>query len=146
MRGKPLFKQLRMIIRIKIFIALLLVFLLAGCASAPLRLNEPITLMSGETKQVGPDGFEITLRSVSEDSGCYSPSDCSTMIFHGSIAVRLGEKKDLMQIGAVMKAGQVVPLDIDGYQFQLTGLKPEGQKLEATFIILGPKKGTSATP
>jgi hypothetical protein len=131
---------------VKKFIGVLLVFLLAGCASAPLRLNEPITLMPGETKQVGPDGFEITLRSVSEDSGCYSPSDCSTMIFHGSIAVRLGEKKDLIQVGAVMKAGQVVSLDIDGYQFQLTGLKTMGSKLEATFVILGPKKGISASP
>jgi len=132
--------------RVNNFIGWLLVFLIAGCAAAPLRLNEPITLMPGETKQVGPDGFEITLRSVSEDSGCYFPSDCSTMIFHGSIAVRLGEKKNLIQVGTVMRAGQVVPLDIDGYQFQLTGLKPVGQKLEATFVILGPKKDSSASP
>ncbi len=122
--------------------AIILLFILAGCAtSPPLRLNEPVYLRPGETKKVGPDGFEITLRSVSEDSGCLSPTDCSTMIFRGSIAARLGEKSKVIKTGAIMKPGQVVPLDIDGYKFQLTGIKQTGpNQIQAIFIVLGPKK------
>ncbi len=122
--------------------AIILLFILAGCAtSPPLRLNEPVYLRPGETEKVGPDGFEITLRSVSEDSGCLSPTDCSTMIFRGSIAARLGEKSKVIKTGAIMKPGQVVPLDIDGYKFQLTGIKQTGpNQIQAIFIVLGPKK------
>ncbi len=122
--------------------AIILLFILAGCAtSSPLRLNEPIYLRPGETKKVGPDGFEITLRSLSEGSGCLSPKDCSTMIFRGSISVRLGDKTKLINTGAIMKPGQIVPLEIDGYKFQLTGIKQTGpDQIEAIFIVLGRKK------
>ena len=121
--------------------AILILLVLGGCASRPLRLNEPVVLRAGETKQVGPDGFEITLRSVSSDSGCLSPTDCSTMMFHGSIGVRLGDKSKLIETQAIMKPGQVVPLDLDGYEFQLTGIQPSGpNQIQATFIILGPTK------
>ncbi len=125
----------------KKIVALILLFILAGCAtSPPLRLNEPVYLRPGETKKVGPDGFEITLRSLSEDSGCLSPTDCSTMIFRGSIGVRLGDKSKVIKTGAIMKPGQVVPLEINGYKFQLTGIKQTGPKIEAIFIVLGSKK------
>ncbi len=115
---------------------------LAGCAtSPPLRLNEPVYLRLGETRKVGPDGFEITLRSVSEDSGCFSPTDCSTMIFRGSIAVRLRDKSKVIKTGAIMKPGQVVPLEIDGYKFQLTGIRQTGpNQIQAIFVVLGPKR------
>ena len=118
--------------------AILVLFVLAGCASPPLRLNEPIFLRPGEAEAVGPDGFEITLRSISED---ISPTDCSTMIFRGSIGVRLGDKNKVIKTGAIMKPGQVVPMQIEGYQFQLTGIKQTSpNQIQARFIVLGPKK------
>ena len=121
--------------------AILILFVLAGCATPPLRLNEPIFLRPGETKRVGPDGFEITLRSISEDTGCLSPTDCSTMIFRGSIGVRLGDKNKVIKTGAIMNPGQVVPMQIEGYQFRLTGIKQTGpNQIQAIFIVLGPKK------
>ena len=121
--------------------AILALIVLGGCAPRPLRLNEPVVLRAGETKQVGPDSFEITLRSVSDDSGCLSATDCSTMTFRGSIGVRLGDKSKLIQTGAIMKPGQVVPLEIEGYEFQLTGIQRSGRdQVRATFIVLGPKK------
>ena len=121
--------------------AILILVALVGCATPPLRLNEPIYLRPGETKRVGPDGFEITLRSVSEDTGCLSLTDCSTMIFRGSIAVRLGDKSKLIKTGAIMKPGEVVRLEIDGYEFRLTGIKQPGpNQIQAIFIVLGLKK------
>jgi hypothetical protein len=122
-------------------VVILILLMLGGCASRPLHLNEPVFLKVGETKQVGPDGFEIMLRSVSEDSGCLSPTDCSTMIFQGSIVVRMGDRSKVIETRAIMKPGQVVPLDLDGYEFRLTGVQRGAQnRIQAIFIVLGPKK------
>ena len=122
-------------------ITVLILLVLGGCASRPLGLNEQIVLIEGETKQVGPDGFEITLRSLSDASGCLSPDDCSTMIFDGTIVAKLGEKSMLNQVQAGMKPGQVVSLDVDGYVFQLAGVRHgPNKKVQAIFIVLGEKK------
>lgn len=118
--------------------AFLVPLLLAACVSSPPRLNQPYTLRAGETLRMAPEGFELTLRSVAEDSGCFSPTDCSTMLFNGSIAARLGDKTKLVQAGAILKAGAVLKLDLDGYAFLLTGVRRgAGNQLEATFVVLG---------
>jgi hypothetical protein len=115
-----------------------LLILLAGCASAPPRLNEPVVLKAGETRAVGSDGFGITLRHISEDSGCLSSTDCSTMIFNGSIVASLGDRNHLIQAGAVLRPGQWLKLDFDGYEFALTDVRRnERNQLQATFIVLG---------
>jgi hypothetical protein len=117
---------------------LVFVLLLAACASSPPRLNQPFVLHAGETMRVEPDGFEITLRSVADDSGCFSPTDCSTMVFIGSIAVRLGDKTNLIQAGSILKTGSVLKLDLDGYAFHLTDVRRNARnQLEVTFIVLG---------
>ena len=118
---------------------MIILLVLGGCATShPLNLNQQIVLKAGETKHVGPDGFAITLRSLSDASGCLSPNDCSTMMFDGTIVARLGEKSMLNQVQASMKPGQVVSLDIDGYAFQLTGVRHDpNKKVEAMFIVLG---------
>lgn len=119
-----------------------MLFILGGCASRPLGLNEQIALKEGETQQVGPDGFQITLRSLSEASGCLSPDDCSTMLFEGTIVARLGERSMLNQVHAGLKPGQVVSLDIDGYAFQLTGVRHDkNNRVQALFVVLGNAKG-----
>jgi hypothetical protein len=127
-------------IKMKKLVTIIILLVLGGCASHPLGLNEEIVLNTGETKQVGPDGFEITLRSLSDSSGCLSPDDCSTMMFDGTIVARLGEKSVLNQVQASMKPGQVVSLDIDGYVFQLTGVRQGvSNKVQGIFIVLGKK-------
>jgi hypothetical protein len=127
-------------VKMKKIATMLILFVLGGCASHPLGLNEQIVLNEGDTKQVGPDGFEITLRSLSDASGCLSPDDCSTMMFDGTIVARLGEKSMLNQVQVGMKPGQVVSLDIDGYLFQLTGVRHGvSNKVQAIFIVLGKK-------
>jgi hypothetical protein len=127
-------------INIKKFAIMIILLVLGGCASHPLGLNQQIVLKAGETKQVGPDGFEITLRSLSDASGCLSPNDCSTMMFDGTIVARLGEKSELNKVQASINPGQVVSLDIDGYAYQLTGvLHGENNKVQAIFIVLGKK-------
>jgi hypothetical protein len=119
-------------------VALVILMLLAACASSPMRLNQTFALHAGETMRVEPDGFEVTLRSVAEDSGCFSPTDCSTMMFNGSIALRLGDRTQLMQVGTILKEGAVLKLDLDGYVFHLTGIRRDtGNQLEVSFIVLG---------
>ena len=122
--------------------AAVLTFALAlavGCASAPPRLNETVVLRVGEPRQIGPDGFELTLRSVTDDSGCLSPTDCSTMLFNGTIVARMGDKSKLSKAQAIMKPGQALTLDLDGYRFQLTGIRRNSSnQFEATFVVLGP--------
>lgn len=122
----------------KKYATVMLLAVLGGCAALPPGLNQQIFLREGQTRQVGPDGFEITLRSLSDDSGCLSPGDCSTMLFDGTVVARLGEKSTMTQIQASLRPGQVVPLDIDGYAFQLTGVRQgENNRVQAIFVVLG---------
>lgn len=109
---------------------LLVVILL--CASGNLaRAGEPVkvefdapfALSAGEAARVEPEGFEVTLRSMSDDSGCDDPKECSTLLFKGTILTRLGEKKDLAQITAMFEPGKVFTLDFEGYQVQLSDIR-----------------------
>lgn len=119
-------------------ISLLLLLFFAGCATVQPGLNEPVTLRLGETRQVGPDGFEITLRSVSDDSGCFSANDCSVSLFQGSLGLRLGDKRTLLKVSAGLHPGSSVLLDLDGYEFYLTDFQRYGpQNAEATFLVTG---------
>ena len=110
---------------------------LAGCASQPLGLNQQIALHVGETKRVGPDGFEITLRSVSDASGCISTTDCSIMVFDGTILAQLGEKSELTRVQASIRQGQAVSLDLGDYSYQLIGVRHDDNRLQALFIVRG---------
>jgi FKBP-type peptidyl-prolyl cis-trans isomerase len=109
---------------------------LGGCATNPPRVNQPVEIRVGETKAVGPDGLELTLRFVSDDSGCLSATDCSKMLFYGSIGAHLGEQSDLIQAQAIMQPGHVLTLDLYGYKFQLTDIRRDKQnRLTATFVV-----------
>jgi FKBP-type peptidyl-prolyl cis-trans isomerase len=109
---------------------------LGGCATSLPRVDQPVQIRAGETKAVGPDGLEVTLRFLSEDSGCLSPTDCSKMLFHGSIGVRKGDQSDLIQAQAIMQPGHVLRLDLHGYKFQLTDIRRDKQnRLTATFVV-----------
>jgi hypothetical protein len=102
------------------------------------ELDTPFALASGETARVEPEGFEVTLRSMSDDSGCDDPKACATLLFKGTILTRLGEKKDLAQITAMFEPGKVFTLDFEGYQVQLSDIRrsqPKGP-LYATFKVV----------
>jgi hypothetical protein len=102
------------------------------------ELDAPFALASGETARVEPGGFEVTLRSMSDDSGCDDPKDCSSILFKGTILTRLGEKKDLAQITAIIEPGHVFTLDFEGYQVQLTDIRRPKAKgsLYASFKVV----------
>lgn len=118
---------------------------LVGCASGPVNLNDPFILSAGETRQIGPDGFEVTLRSIDGDSGCFSASDCSTMIFHGSLAVRRGAKSELMLIQAVIRPGQPLSLSLDGYAFDVTEVRRgRDGRFQITLVVHGDRTNARA--
>jgi hypothetical protein len=124
------------------FIAMLVTLMLGACAAVPARLGEPVVLRPGDTQRIGPDGLEITLRSVADDSGCFSPADCSTMIFNGTLAARLAEASRLMQIQAVIRPGQPLTLDIDGYEFDLIDIRrDERNRFQTTIRVRGRRGG-----
>ena len=119
----------------------LVLILATACATGPARLDEPIVLGVGETREAGPDGFAITLRSVADDSGCVTSSDCSTMIFNGSIVALANGKNHLMQISAVLRPGSAVKLDADGYPFELREVQRDGaNRFRVTFVVHGRAK------
>ncbi|HEY4561415.1 MAG TPA: hypothetical protein VIJ36_00460, partial [Thermoanaerobaculia bacterium] len=77
---------------------LLVLALVAGGrarAQEPVKaeLDAPFALAAGETARLGSEDFEVTLRSMSDDSGCDDPKDCSSILFKGTLLTRHGEKK-----------------------------------------------------
>ncbi len=126
-------------------VPVLLVIILCTAGSRA-RAEEPVkaaldasfALSVGETARVEPEGFEVTLRSMSDDSGCDDPKDCGSILFKGTIFTRLGDKKDLAQITAMFEPGKVFTLDFEGYQVQLSDIRrpqPKGP-LYATFKVV----------
>ena len=57
-------------------------------------LDQPFVLRQGQTGRIEAEDVSVTLRSLSEDSGCFSPDDCSTMLAEGTLAMQAGEDKD----------------------------------------------------
>lgn len=122
-------------------------FVLGGCAAHPPRNDQPVEIRVGESKTVGPDGLELTLRYVSDDSGCLSAKDCSTKLFHGSIGARKGDKSDLIQAQAILQAGHVLTLNLDGYTFLLTDIRRDRQnRYAATFVVPDAAAASDASP
>src|SRR5436305_5314653 len=101
-------------------------------------LETSFALSVGETARVEPEGLEVTLRSMSDDSGCDDPKDCGSILFKGTIFTRLGDKKDLAQITAMFEPGKVFTLDIAGFQVQLSDIRRPKDKgpLIATFKVV----------
>jgi hypothetical protein len=95
---------------------------LAGTPSRSLALGSPVTLRVGETARVGPEGFEVTLRSMSEHSGCFSPTDCSYMIFDGTLALMLRDNGHLAQIQADLHPGSPVSVEFGGYEVKIVSV------------------------
>ena len=100
------------------------------------ELEEPFVLLLGQTGRVEPDGLEVTLRSASGDSGCLAPDDCSLATFKGTIAMRLGEKKDLATVQAIMAPDQMTSMDFAGYEIRFGSVRRlDKGDIQATFMV-----------
>ncbi|HEY4588178.1 MAG TPA: hypothetical protein VII86_03080 [Thermoanaerobaculia bacterium] len=122
---------------------LLVLALVAGGrarAQEPVKaeLDAPFALAAGETARLESENFEVTLRSMSDDSGCDDPKDCSSILFKGTLLTRHGEKKEMAQIMAFFAPDKPYAMTWEGYQVQMTAIRrpdPKGP-LYATFRVV----------
>ncbi len=128
---------------------LLVLTLLA--AGSPARAQEPVkaelevpfALASGEKARLESENFEVTLRSMTDDSGCDDPKDCSAILFKGTLLLRHDEKKLVEDFTASFELGKSVHLDFDGYRLELTTVRrpdPKGPSY-ATFRVVRMEEG-----
>jgi hypothetical protein len=107
-----------------------------GPAAVEAELDTPFVLVVGQTGRVETEGLEVTLRSASDDSGCMSPDDCSVAVFEGTIAMRLGEKRDLATVHSIMEPDQATSIDFAGYEIRFGSVRRLGKgDLQATFTV-----------
>ena len=102
------------------------------------ELEAPFALAAGETARLESENFEVTLRSMSDDSGCDDPKDCSSVLFKGTLLTRHGEKKEMGQIMAFFTPDKPYTMTFEGYQVQMTAIRrpdPKGP-LYATFRVV----------
>ena len=110
----------------------------SGEKSFAVAPGQPFALIVGQTAQIPEEEFSLTLRSLGDDSGCFTPDDCSTMIADGTIAFKHGEQKELLTFSASFSPGSPFTYEFDGYEVQLLEVKQlEGGSQVATFLIDG---------
>ncbi len=63
-------------------------------------LDQPFVLRPGQTGRVEAEDVSLTLRSLADDSGCFSADDCTTMLAEGTLALQAGEEKELLDFTA----------------------------------------------
>jgi hypothetical protein len=125
----------------KALVPALLIFALAGArAQEPVKaeLDRPFALAVGETARLESENFEVTLRSMSDDSGCDDPKDCSSILFKGTLLTRHGEKKEMAQIMAFFTPDRAYTMTWEGYQVQMTAIRRPNPKgpLYVTFRVV----------
>ena len=101
-------------------------------------LDTPFALSVGETARIESEGFAVTLRSMSDDSGCDDPQDCSSILFKGTILARHGEEKTMAQIMAFFSPGSPYAMSFAGYRIEMSAIRrpdPKGP-LFATFRVV----------
>jgi hypothetical protein len=114
---------------------------LGVAASSAIALTQPFVLHVGEQRRVGPQGVEVTLRSLSGDSGCLTPSDCSLMLFKGTLVLRVGEATQLQEVDATIEPDAPVDLDFEGYTIRLGEVRRNKRgQLGATFSVVEAEK------
>jgi hypothetical protein len=126
-----------------LMLALLVFALVAGGraeAQEPVKaeLDAPFALAAGETARLESENFEVTLRSMSDDSGCDDPKDCSSILFKGTILTRHGEKKEMGQIMAFFAPDKPYAMTFEGYRVEMTAIRRPQAKgpLYATFRVV----------
>jgi hypothetical protein len=127
----------------KTLVLLVLILFAAGGrarAQEPVKaeLDAPFALVAGETARVESENFEVTLRSITDDSGCDDPRDCSIFLFKGTLLTRHGGKKELAEINASFMPDKPFDMTFDGYRVEVTAVRrpdPKGP-LYATFRVV----------
>jgi hypothetical protein len=98
-------------------------------------LSAPFVLAKGESMRVGPDGLAVTLRTIADESGCMEANDCSIMLFVGTIYLRQGDKKLLMELNASFRPEQPADFEFAEYKVLVTATQRVGGKLQASFRV-----------
>lgn len=105
-----------------------------------LRLNQPFILQVGETANLADIDFRITLRSLSEDSGCVTADDCSLMLAEGTLVLQQGDDREVLTFSTSFTPEQPFAYDYAGYVVQLVHVEQgrDGNQV-ATFVIQKPQ-------
>jgi len=98
-------------------------------------LGAPFVLAQGESMRVGPDGLSMTLRTIAEESGCMAPDDCAIMLFAGTIYLREGEKRLLMELNASFQPEKPADFEFESYKVLVTAVHRVQGKLQASFRV-----------
>lgn len=110
--------------------------LAAWAEQAKVDLETPFTLSEGESAQVS-DGFQVTLRTISEDSGCVTPDDCSTMMFKGTLVLRSGEESQFGEFDVSFYADQPYTTSFGGHTVEISAVRRLAKdRFEVTFKVL----------
>jgi hypothetical protein len=130
------------------FVPILMLLALAAAGSRaqaeePVKaeLDAPFALSVGETARLESEDFELTLRSITDDSGCDDPKDCSIFLFKGTLLARHGGKKELMEVNASFMPDKPVNLNFGGYRVEMTAVRrpdPKGPLYTTLRVVKAP--------
>lgn len=103
------------------------------------HLREPFSLHPGEMRKVEPPGIEVTLRSLSADSGCLATDDCSAMLFRGTLVLRRGGQAEFHALDVMVAPDAPCYFEFANFDLELGMIRPDaGGRLAATFSLLEP--------
>ncbi|MFN8466434.1 MAG: hypothetical protein U0X20_12825 [Caldilineaceae bacterium] len=110
-------------------------------------LDQPFLLRQGQTGRIEAEDVSVTLRSLSEDSGCFSPDDCSTMLAEGTLAMQAGEDKTLLDFSAILTPDSAFTYELGDYVIAMVHVEAneDGERL-ATFVISSSRPAEVAVP
>ena len=110
-------------------------------------LDQPFVLRQGQTGRIEAEDVSVTLRSLSEDSGCFSPDDCSTMLAEGTLAMQAGEDKTLLDFSASLTPDSPFTYEFGDYVIAMVHVEAneDGERL-ATFVISSSRPAEVAVP
>lgn len=105
-----------------------------------LTLDQPFTLQVGETATLDDIDFRVTLRSLSEDSGCVTADDCSLMLAEGTLVLQEGDDREVLTFSTSFTPEQPFTYEYAGYVVQLAHVEQgrDGNQV-ATFVIQKPQ-------
>lgn len=105
-----------------------------------LMLNQPFTLQVGETANLADIDFRVTLRSLTDDSGCVTADDCSLMLAEGTLVLQQGGDREVLTFSTSFTPEQPFAYDYAGYVVQLLHVEQgrDGNQV-ATFVIQKPQ-------
>ncbi|MCB0082309.1 MAG: hypothetical protein KDE47_15310 [Caldilineaceae bacterium] len=107
--------------------------------SETLRLGQPFTMRVGETTSLDDIDFQLTLRSISDDSGCLTATDCSVMTADGTLILQQGTQREILTFMASITPEQPFDYDFAGYVVRLLHLEVgRDGKAVATFVVARP--------